>query len=323
MAGYETAIVRLRRGMSGQAAGLGVLVGRDQVVTCAHVVNTALGREQRAQAAPGEQDNVLVDFPRLDEGTVRVAHVVAWKSPPRAGNGGGDVAGLVLTEKAPDRAAAARFMAAFPVPGTSLRVFGYPGSPPRGNGMYVDVTVKGEVGHRLLQVESKGDQSVKAQPGFSGSPVWDHATGEAAGLLQVAPLADEPERDAYLLPPPVIAQAWEEPFDYLLVPENPYRGLESFTAKDTSLFFGRDRDIRELASRVRRQPVVVVVGPSGVGKSSLVQAGLIPALRRDQCWSTTVIRPGQDPWTRLAAGLLRAEHGTDAADHAGTLPARG
>ena len=75
--------------------------------------------------------------------------------------------------------------------------------------MHVDVTVKGEVGHRLLQVESNGDQSVKAQPGFSGSPVWDHATGEAAGLLQVAPLADEPERDAYLLAPPVIAQAWE------------------------------------------------------------------------------------------------------------------
>ena len=87
--------------------------------------------------------------------------------------------------------------------------------------------------------------------------------------------------------------------------------MESFTAKDTSLFFGRDRDIRELADRVRRQPVVVVVGPSGVGKSSLVQAGLIPALQRDQCWSTTVIRPGQDPWTRLATGLLRAENGTD------------
>ena len=63
---------------------------------------------------------------------------------------------------------------------------------------------------------------------------------------------------------------------------------------------------------VRRQPVVVVVGPSGVGKSSLVQAGLIPVLQRDQCWSMMIIRPGQDPWTRLAAGLLRAEHGTDA-----------
>ena len=146
MAGYETAIVRLRRGMSGSAAGLGVLVGRDQVVTCAHVVNTALGREQRDQAAPGEQDTVLVDFPLLGDGAVRVAYVVAWKPPPEAGDGGGDVAGLVLTENAPDGAIAARFLAAVPEPGASLRVFGYPGSPPRANGVHVDVTVKGEVG---------------------------------------------------------------------------------------------------------------------------------------------------------------------------------
>ena len=50
-------------------------------------------------------------------------------------------------------------------------------------------------------------------------------------MLQAAPFADEPERDAYLLPPLAIAQAWEEQFDYLLVPENPYRGLEPFTAE--------------------------------------------------------------------------------------------
>ena len=103
---------------------------------------------------------------------------------------------------------------------------------------------------------------------------------------------------------------WEEPFDYLLVPENPYRGLEPFTIKHTSVFFGRDDDIAALTKRVRARPVVVVVGPSGVGKSSLVQAGLIPAL--GESWSVVLVRPGQDPWLRLAAGLLRAQHGTGA-----------
>ena len=137
------------------------------------------------------------------------------------------------------------------------------------------------------------------------------STGEAVGLLQVAPFADEPERDAYLLPPLVIAGAWEEPFDYLLVPENPYRGLETFTAEHAALFFGRDADIAALTERVRRQPVVVVVGPSGVGKSSLVQAGLVPALEQKQRWSVALVRPGQDPWLRLAAGLLNAQHGRE------------
>ena len=55
-----------------------------------------------------------------------------------------------------------------------------------------------------------------------------------------------------------------------------------------------------------------MVGPSGVGKSSLVRAGLIPALQRRQRWSVALVRPGQDPWLRLAAGLLHAHNGPEA-----------
>src|SRR5262249_14599057 len=94
---------------------------------------------------------------------------------------------------------------------------------------------------------------------------------------------------------------------YLLVPPNPYRGLEPFTAAHSDVFFGRDEDIRALTERVLGQPVVLVVGPSGVGKSSVVQAGLVPRLQAAQRWSVALVRPGQDPWHRLAAGLLRAQ----------------
>ena len=311
MAAYETAIVRLCGWAATRpTAGLGLLVNIGQLVTCAHVVNSALGRGLREEVQPGESDLVQVEFPLLPDTPVRLARVVTWVPPPgRAG--GGDVAGLVLTEVAPVGAASARFAEA-PAPGTRLRVFGYPGKPPREGGMWVDVDLKGEVGGQLLQVESRSDQTVKAQPGYSGSPVWNDSTGEAVGLLQSAPFADEPERDASLLPPLAIARAWEEPFDYLLVLENPYRGLEPFTAEQAAVFFGRDADIAALTTRVRAQPVVVVAGPSGAGKSSLVQAGLIPSLQQDQRWSVALVRPGQDPWLRLAAGLLIAQHGRDA-----------
>ena len=190
-----------------------------------------------------------------------------------------------------------------------LRAFGYPGSPARGGGMWVDAELKGEVGGGLLQVESLSGQSVKAQPGYSGSPAWEHSDNEAIGLLQVAPFADELERDAYLLPPLAIAKAWDDPFDYLLVPDNPYQGLEPFAAGQAGVFFGRDADIAALARQVRAQPVTVVAGPSGVGKTSLVQAGLIPALQNNQQWSVAVVRPGGDPWLRLAAALAKARHG--------------
>ena len=170
----------LRRRLSGCAAGLqrrptaglGLLVGIEQVVTCAHVVNAALGRGLREQVPPGESDLVQVEFPLLPETPVRLARVVTWVPPPSRA-GGGDVAGLVLSEVAPGGAAPARFAAAAPEPGTGLRVFGYPGSPVRENGIWVDVDLKGEVGGELLQVESRNDQTVKAQPGYSGSPVWD------------------------------------------------------------------------------------------------------------------------------------------------------
>jgi WD40 repeat protein len=281
------------------------------VVTCAHVVNTALGRQQRDQAPPDPSGRVQVEFPLLPD-TVRRARVVAWAPPPGSGAGGGDVAGLELTEKAPDGTAPARLAAAEPEPGARLRVFGYPGSPARENGMWVDADLKGEVEGGLYQVESRSDQTVKAQPGYSGSPVWDHGTGEAVGLLHAAPFPDEPERDAYLLPSHAVAQAWEEAFDYLLVAENPYRGLEPFTAQHARVFFGRDADTDALIARMDTQPVVVVVGPSGVGKSSLVQAGLIHRLQERRQWSVALVRPGQDPWHRLASGLLRAEHGQDA-----------
>ena len=205
----------------------------------------------------------------------------------------------------------ARFAADPPEPGVRLRVFGYPGSPPRPDGLWVDVEVKGQIGGRLLHVESRHDQTVKAQPGFSGSPVWNHVTGEVCGLLHaVGPDDKEPARDAYLLPPAVVAQSWEDQFDYLLIPANPYRGLEPFTAEQADLFFGRDRDIETLASRVTGRRVTAVIGASGVGKTSLVRAGLVPRLGQREAWSVVLVRPGLDLWRRLANGVWKAEHDT-------------
>ena len=304
---YTPSIVRLSGLGQASPAGLGLLVSPTEVVTCAHVVNAALGRELAAQAVPEASDRIEVSFPLVGDGeAVRRGRVVAWM-PPVGGAGGGDVAGLLLLGGlAPDGAEPGRFANAPPQPGAGGRVFGYPGDDPDWTaGKWVDVDVKGAVGGGLIQVESRGSQTVKAQPGYSGSPVWDPRTGTAVGLLQIAAFPDRPERDAYLLAPRSIAESWEEPFDYILVPDNPYRGLESFTSDDRALFFGRDSDISELIAMVRDQPVVVAVGPSGVGKSSLVQAGLVAVLR-EQGRSVALVQPERDPWHRLAAGLIRA-----------------
>ncbi|MGA5039909.1 helix-turn-helix domain-containing protein [Streptomyces capoamus] len=71
--------------------------------------------------------------------------------------------------------------------------------------------------------------------------------------------------------------------------EPPYRGLARFETGDGDLFFGRDRLTTDLLDLLRRRRFAAVFGPSGSGKSSLLRAGLIPALRHAQ---DTDLRPG-------------------------------
>lgn len=61
--------------------------------------------------------------------------------------------------------------------------------------------------------------------------------------------------------------------------DNPYRGLESYTDNDGDLFFGRKKLIEDLSEYVQTHLFTVVLGTSGVGKSSLVNAGLVPKFK--------------------------------------------
>ncbi|MCU1294025.1 MAG: repeat protein [Bryobacterales bacterium] len=60
---------------------------------------------------------------------------------------------------------------------------------------------------------------------------------------------------------------------------NPYRGLLAFEERDAPLFFGRDKEIRDVAGRLEHHRLLAVTGVSGSGKSSLAMAGVIPMLR--------------------------------------------
>jgi serine/threonine protein kinase len=84
--------------------------------------------------------------------------------------------------------------------------------------------------------------------------------------------------------------------------ESPYPGLTAFQEHDAGKFFGRARDIVSLVARVREQPLVAVVGSTGVGKSSLVRAGVIPVLKSSgERWEVLVSRPGRSPISSLAS----------------------
>jgi hypothetical protein len=78
----------------------------------------------------------------------------------------------------------------------------------------------------------------------------------------------------------------------------PYRGLLPFREEDAGLFFGREEAIDILLGKLRDHNLVTLVGRSGSGKSSVVFAGLIPALRRrvdGRTWFILSLRPGSEP----------------------------
>jgi hypothetical protein len=80
----------------------------------------------------------------------------------------------------------------------------------------------------------------------------------------------------------------------------PYRGLLFFREEDAPFFFGRDSAIKQLVAEVNEKSFIAVVGASGSSKSSVVRAGLVPALRRDRetVWEVVTLVPGGVPIAR-------------------------
>ena len=89
---------------------------------------------------------------------------------------------------------------------------------------------------------------------------------------------------------------------------NPYKGLRAFRETDAADFFGRDELVTTLVETVAANSLTTVVGSSGSGKSSLVKAGLIPAVRGGALngdWLIAEMFPGSFPFEELEAALLR------------------
>ncbi|HZA16703.1 MAG TPA: trypsin-like peptidase domain-containing protein, partial [Pseudonocardiaceae bacterium] len=227
---------------NGSTVGVGVLVGPREILTCAHVVNAALGRDRRAQDQPAGE--VIVGL-AVGNGPLLRTRVQCWLPPPRAGATGDDIAGLVLTSiELPTGTIPARLAVNRPVRGRMVDVFGYPGNPPRPHGAWVEATVRGLVGGGHLQLDSTPEAALRVQPGFSGSPVYDRNTGRVVGLLTTAPPAASGERDSYAITADRLRLAWPDVLDCRpdRVPGRVARGVSELLVLHVSdLQFGRDR----------------------------------------------------------------------------------
>jgi ABC-type nitrate/sulfonate/bicarbonate transport system ATPase subunit len=92
----------------------------------------------------------------------------------------------------------------------------------------------------------------------------------------------------------------------------PYPGLRPFRPDEAHIFFGREEQTDELLRRLKDGHFLAIVGSSGCGKSSLVKAGLIPALEtgfmgsEGSLWLCVQMRPGTQPMRELAEALVES-----------------
>ncbi len=83
---------------------------------------------------------------------------------------------------------------------------------------------------------------------------------------------------------------------------SPYPGLAAFTEADAEFFFGREDEVARMWRKLTSRRLLAVIGPSGVGKSSFLRAGLI--LARPEGWSVVVCQPGEAPFAAVARALV-------------------
>ncbi|MFL5348183.1 MAG: protein kinase domain-containing protein [Hyalangium sp.] len=139
-------------------------------------------------------------------------------------------------------------------------------------------------------------------------PAESHVDPDFAALIMrcLAPVPSERFASAELLREAL--ERLEAPHTAAPLTGNPYRGLAPFEVEHRALFFGRNGDILDVLDRLHRQPLVLVVGDPGVGKSSLCRAGVLPravdeALDEGRQLCTITLWPGRRPLHALASAL--------------------
>ncbi len=152
---------------------------------------------------------------------------------------------------------------------------------------------------------------------WSSPPLLNKAPGAHPRLAAIVDRCLEPEPSRRWVSAEELLDALEQVAPtHRAVPlptGNPYRGLRPFDAEHRALFFGRDADVQAVLERLRSDSLVVVAGDSGVGKSSLCRAGVLPlvidgGLEAGQGWSVVRLVPGRDPVGHLAAAFSPVLH---------------
>ncbi len=283
----NTGIVRIQ---SARSVGTGFVVSDEGLlVTCAHVLG---------KPCPEKASIIFLATNEQREATVEMQ----WLR----GVDAEDMAILRVQGDLPQGVRALSLGSSTGVSGHKISTFGFPSAGEvEGIAGYGKVLGRGsqtKAGQPLLQVRSS-----EITQGFSGAPVWDDLRQRVIGMVVIVATPDASGKmgeTAFATPTETLQRVCTD----LQIPDiNPYRGLNPFSEDQAKFFFGRKQEVDRLLNKLRLDPrFLLIAGPSGSGKSSIVQAGLIPQLRSgvlpgSDCWEIMLTRPADNPFQQLTA----------------------
>jgi WD40 repeat protein len=272
----------------GSTSGAGFLASADGlIVTCSHVIQADL---ENGKASPGRVTIVLQSTGERRDTRVEKLFDAAEE----------DVAALRIEGDLPQGVKPLLLGSSAGTSGHRFRTFGFPDARSDkglwGYGTIGD-RIDDEKGRPLLQLTD----TTEVTPGFSGAPIFDELTRRVVGIATAIVTKDRWER----LGETAIATP-SETIEVLCPQINrsdicPYKSLKAFTEDDFEFFFGRNKVVERLLKDMRQEPrFLAVFGASGSGKSSVIQAGLVPRLRRrgirgSDLWGIIISRPSNNP----------------------------
>ncbi|WP_141578798.1 trypsin-like peptidase domain-containing protein [Actinomadura sp. WMMA1423] len=258
----------------GEHCGFGLLAAPGKVVTCAHVVAQAVGESSDLVDAPSS--TVRLAFPFVRPHAQVMARVAVWV-PMDDDENTGDIAGLEIVGEPPAWARHSGMARGGAYDDHEVLAYGYQEADTAQAPTWVPGQIAGEVAGGRLQIGARPSTGgLRIRRGFSGGPVWDRRTGQVIGLVAVAWLGSNMWL-AYAVSGDHVYQAWPELREFF-DRACPFRALAPFGAADSAVFFGRERATRTALEVITGNEVTIVQGPSGVGKTSLLEAGVVPLL---------------------------------------------